>query len=53
MLAAAYELALSYHAGAWIGVPFRRRTAMRMSLAAGFPWNLLALAATTVVVRCG
>jgi hypothetical protein len=46
MLAAAYDLALSWHAGAWIWVPLRRHTAVRMSLAVGFPWSLVALAAT-------
>jgi hypothetical protein len=45
ILAAAYDLALSCHAGAWIWVPFRRHTVARMSLAAGFPWSLVALAA--------
>lgn len=46
VLAVAYDLALSYHAGAWIWVPFRRHTAVRMALAAGFPWSLVGLAAT-------
>jgi hypothetical protein len=48
MLAAVYDLALSCHAGAWIWVPFRRHTAVRMALAAGFPWSLVGLAATIV-----
>jgi hypothetical protein len=46
MLAAAYDLALSWHAGAWIWVPLRRHTAVRMSLAVGFPGSLVALAAS-------
>ena len=46
LLAAAYDLALSCHAGAWIWVPLRRHTAVRMSLAAGFPWSVVSLAAT-------
>jgi hypothetical protein len=46
ILAAAYDLALSWHADAWIWVPFRRHTAVRMALAVGFPWSLEALAAS-------
>ena len=46
VLAATYDLALSWHAGAWIWVPLRRHTAMRMALATGFPWSLVGLAAT-------
>jgi hypothetical protein len=46
MFAAAYDLALSWHAGAWLWVPLRRHTAVRMSLAAGFPLSLIGLAAT-------
>jgi hypothetical protein len=45
-LAAAYDLALSGHAGAWLWVPLRRHTAVRMSLAAGFPLSFVGLAAT-------
>jgi len=46
VLAAAYDLALSCHAGAWIWVPLRHHTAMRVSLAAGLPLSLVGLAAT-------
>jgi hypothetical protein len=46
VLAAAYDLALSYHAGAWLWVPLRRHTAARMSLAAGFPLSVVGLAVT-------
>jgi hypothetical protein len=46
MIAAAYDLALSFNAGAGLWVPLRRHTAVRMSLAAGFPLSLLGLAAT-------
>ncbi len=46
MLAAVYDLALSCHAGAWLWVPLRRHTAVRVALAAGFPLSLVGLAAT-------
>lgn len=46
LFAATYNLCLSWHAGAWLWVPLRRHTAVRMSLAAGFPWSLAGLAAT-------
>jgi hypothetical protein len=46
VVAAAYDLALSWHAGAWLWVPLRRHTAVRMSLAVGFPSSLVGLAAT-------
>ena len=46
MLVAAYDLALSFRAGAWVWVPLRHHTAVRMSLAAGFPASLVGLAAT-------
>jgi len=46
VLAAAYDLALSWHANAWLWVPLRRHTAVRMALAAGFPLSLVGLAAT-------
>lgn len=46
VVTAIYDLALSCHAGAWIWVPFRRHTAIRLSLAAGFPLNLVGLAIT-------
>lgn len=48
VLAAAYDLALSFHAGTWIWVPLRRHTAVRMALAAGLPWSLVGLAAATI-----
>jgi hypothetical protein len=46
IFAAANDLVLSLRAGAWLWVPLRRHTAMRMSLAIGFPLNVVGLAAT-------
>ncbi len=46
MLAAAYDVVLSFHAAAWLWVPLRRHTAVRIALAAGFPLSLVGLAAT-------
>ncbi len=46
---AVYDLGLSWHAGAWQWIPLRRHTAVRMSLAAGFPWNVAGLAVTIAV----
>jgi hypothetical protein len=46
VFAAANDLALSLRAGAWLWVPLRRHTAMRMSLAMGFPWNVVGVAFT-------
>ena len=45
-LAILYDLAMSWHAGAWLWVPMRRQPAIRMSLEAGFPACLVGLAAT-------
>lgn len=45
-LAVVYDLALSWHAGALLWIPFRRQPAVRMSLAAGFPLALPGLAVT-------
>lgn len=49
ILAAVNDLALSFHAGAWWWVPLRRHTAMRLSLAAGFPSSLAGVAITIAV----
>jgi hypothetical protein len=49
MLAAIYDLALSWHAGALQWVPLGRQPAVRMSLAAGFPLSILGVAVTVVV----
>lgn len=46
MFAAAYDLVLSFHAGAWLWVPLQRHTALRMALATGFPLSLVGLAVT-------
>ena len=46
IFAAVYDVALSFHAAAWLWVPLRRHTAARMALAAGFPLSLVGLAAT-------
>jgi hypothetical protein len=43
LLAAVYDLALSWHAGSWIWIPLRRHHAMRNSLAAGFPSSVVGL----------
>jgi hypothetical protein len=45
VLAVAYDLALSWHAGAWLWVPLRRHTAVRMALAARFPLSFVGLGA--------
>lgn len=42
-LVVAYDLALSLHAERWIWVPLRRHNAVRISVAAGFPLNLVGL----------
>jgi hypothetical protein len=41
-----YDLALSWHAGVLLWIPFRRQPAVRMSLATGFPLALAGLAVT-------
>src|SRR5208337_149724 len=46
VLAVAYDLGMSWHAGAWLWIPMRRQPAIRMSLDAGFPACLAGLAAT-------
>jgi hypothetical protein len=43
LLAAVYDLALSLHAGSWVWIPLRRHSAVRNSLAAGFPLSLVGL----------
>jgi hypothetical protein len=48
-MAGIYNLALSWRAGALLWIPLRRHSAMRMSLAAGFPSNLVGLAITIAV----
>lgn len=49
LLAVAYNLAMSWHAGAWLWIPLRRQPAVRMSLAAGLPLSLVGLAVTIAV----
>jgi hypothetical protein len=49
VLAALYDLELSWQAEAWLWVPLYRHTAVRLSLAAGLPLSLLGLAVTIVV----
>jgi hypothetical protein len=46
LLAAVNDLALSFRAGAWLWVPFRRHTAIRMALATGFPLSFVGIAIT-------
>lgn len=46
LLAAIYDLAMSWHAGALLWVPMRRQPVVRMSLALGFPQSLIGLALT-------
>ena len=49
ILVAANDLVLSLHTGAWWVVPLRRHTAMRLSLAAGFPLSLVGIATTIAI----
>ena len=49
VLATIYNLALSWRAGGLLWIPLRRHSATRMSLAAGFPSNLVGLAITIAV----
>lgn len=46
VLAAIYNLAMSWHAGALLWIPLRRQPATRMSLSAGFPLSIVGLAVT-------
>lgn len=46
LFAAVNDLGLSWRAGAWLWVPLRRHSAMRLSLAAGFPLNIVGMTAT-------
>ena len=48
-LAAIYNLAMSWRAGALLWIPLYRHSATRMSLAAGFPTNVVGLAVTVAV----
>ncbi len=51
-LAALYDLCVSWRAAAWLWVPLRRHTAVRLSLGAGFPWEILGFAVTIAVWGC-
>jgi hypothetical protein len=46
VLAAIYDLAMSWHANALLWIPLRRQRAVSMSLAVGFPLSLVGLAVT-------
>ncbi|MFI5174854.1 MAG: hypothetical protein ACHQKY_08360 [Terriglobia bacterium] len=46
VLAAVYDLGLSWHVGALMWIPLRRQPAIRMSLAAGFPLSVVGFAIT-------
>jgi hypothetical protein len=48
-IAAMYDLAMSWHAGALLWVPLRRQPAVRMSLEAGAPLSFVGLALTVAV----
>lgn len=48
ILAGAYDLAASLHAGALLWIPLRRQPAARMSLAAGLPLSVVGLVVTIV-----
>jgi hypothetical protein len=49
LLAVTYDLALSMHARTWLWIPLRRHNAVRNSLAAGFPLNLVGLVVVIAV----
>jgi hypothetical protein len=49
LLAIAYDLALSFHAGTLLWIPLRRHNAVRSSLAAGFPLSLIGLTIVVIV----
>jgi len=49
LLAATYDLAMSWHAHTLLWVPLRRQPAVRMSVEVGFPLSLVGLAATVAV----
>ena len=48
LLALLYDIGISMHANALMWVPLRRQPAIRISLAAGFPLNLVGIAITLV-----
>jgi hypothetical protein len=45
-LAAIYDLAMSWNAGALLWIPLRRHSAVRMALAVGFPLSMVGIAVT-------
>lgn len=49
IFAAINDAARSWRAGAWLWVPLRLHTAVRLSLAAGFPWSVAGIAITILV----
>lgn len=49
VLAAIYDLGMSWHTGALVWIPLRRQPATHMALAAGFPASVLGLSITVVV----
>jgi hypothetical protein len=49
LLAIAYDLALSFHAGTLLWIPLRRHNAVRSSLAAGFPSSFIGLTIVVIV----
>ena len=48
-LAVLYDLGLSWHTGALLWIPLRRQPAIRMSLAAGFPLDVIGLAIAALI----
>ncbi|MDD5543010.1 MAG: hypothetical protein PHX83_07520 [Acidobacteriia bacterium] len=48
-LAVICDLGMSWHAGTLLWIPFRRHSATRMALAAGFPANVLGLSIAVAV----
>jgi len=46
------DLALSFRTGAWLWIPFRRHTAMRMALASRFPLNFVGIVVTIASWGC-
>jgi hypothetical protein len=49
ILAGIYDVAMSLSAGAIFWIPFRHHTAIRMSVALGFPLSLLGIATTVAI----
>jgi hypothetical protein len=49
LLALLYDAGLSLHAGSWMWIPLRRHNAVRNSLAAGFPLELVGLSIVVTV----